>query len=438
MDLVIIGLIGTGVMLLLMFGGMPIAFSMAIPGFLGLIYIIGLSSALPQLHLTFYGIVSTYSYTVLPFFILMGYFAGASGISSELYGTAEKWLRRLPGGLALSTIAACAGFAAICGSSAATAATMGSVAMPQMTKHGYDPGLAGGTVAAGGTLGFLIPPSAAFVIYGIITEQSIGRLLIAGFVPGILLAIAFMLIIVVRVKINPSLAPLNVAPITWKMRLSSLKDIWGVILVFFLVMGGIYQGFFTPTEAGAVGAFTLFIIALAKRKLTGQILFTSLIETAGITCMIFVIIFGAFLYSDFLALSRIPMELMNLVGNLNVSRYVIFALIILIYLVLGCFIESIPMIILTLPVVLPVILMLNFDPVWFGVIAVLMVEAALITPPVGMNVYIISGVTKSTVPITVIFRGAMPFLIAIFAVIIVLTIFPQIALFLPNLMIKSH
>lgn len=435
MSPLVIGLLGIGLMVLILLLGMPIGFSMAIVGFVGITFLLGFSVALPQLHLTFYSIVSNYTFTVLPFFILMGYFAGASGISSDLYKTAEKWLRRLPGGLALATVAGCAGFASVCGSSVATAATMGAVALPEMKRHKYDDGLASGTVAAGGSLGFLIPPSVAFVVYGIITEQSVGKLLVAGFFPGLTLALTFMAIVVFRVKMNPKLAPASPETIGWKERLLSLRDIWGVIVVFLLVMGGIYLGFFTPTEAGAVGAFVLFIFAIGRRRLNLRTLFDSLVATAGVCCMVFVIIFGAFLFSDFLALSRVPTELMSAVGGLEVSRYVILTLIIVLFLILGCFIESIPMIILTVPVVLPIILSLGFSPIWFGVISVLMVEAALITPPVGMNVYVIGGVAKS-IPVMTIFRGALPFLISIVVVVIILVAIPQIALFLPNIMIK--
>ncbi len=435
MDSITIGLIGIGVMVVLLLLGMPIAFSMAIPGFLGAVYLLGFSRAIPQLHITMYGMVTTYSFTVLPFFILMGYFADASGISADLYFTAEKWLRRLPGGLALATIAGCAGFAGICGSSAATAATMGTIALPVMKRHNYDDSLASGTVAAGGTLGFLIPPSVAFVVYGIMAEQSVGRLLIAGLIPGILLALLFMVLIIIRVKVNPKLAPSNPEAISWKERLFSLKEVWGVLLVFVLVIGGILFGIFTPTEAGGVGAFILFIFAIIRRRLTLRVLSRTLLTSATITCMIFFILFGALLFSDFLALSRVPTWMANALTGLETSRYVVLLIIVVIYLILGCFIESIPMIILTIPVMLPVIVALGFDPIWFGVIVVLMVEAALITPPVGMNVYVIAGVAKS-IPVMSIFRGAAPFVISILVMVIILAAFPGIALFLPTIMVK--
>jgi len=267
----IAGIIGIVVMVIIIMAGLPVAFSMGFVGFLGLVYMLDFPIAVNQIPLTFYTVVSDYSYTVLPFFILMGYFATDSGITSDLYLTAEKWLRKLPGGLALATIAGCAGFASICGSSVATAATMSTLALPEMKRRGYSDELAAGSVAAGGTLGFLIPPSVAFVVYGIIAEQSVGKLLMAGFVPGIVLTICFMAIVIVRVLLNPRLAPRIKESINWKERLISLKNIWGVILVFLVVMGGLYAGFFTPTEAGAVGAFVLLVFTAGRSYMTKYI-----------------------------------------------------------------------------------------------------------------------------------------------------------------------
>lgn len=436
MNPLFIGLGGIILMIIVLFLGMPIAFTLGVIGFLGLTCFLGFPVAVNQLPLTFFAIVSDYQLTVLPFFILMGYFAGDSGISSDLYKTAERWLKWLPGGLALATIAGCAGFSSICGSSVATAATMGSIALPEMEKRGYSKELAGGTVAAGGTLGFLIPPSVAFVIYGIVSEESVGKLLIAGFIPGLILALAFMSIVIVWVKINPSIAPKIVGETTsWKDRFLSLRNIWGVLVVFLLVMGGIYLGIFTPTEAGAVGAFILLLFAIGRKKMNRQILVTSMVTTAQVSGMIFLIIFGAIVFGDFLTIAQIPMQLASLIGGLHLGRYAVFTLIILLFLVLGCFIESVPMIILVVPIVLPIITSLGFSPIWFGVICILMVESALITPPVGMNVYVIAGVAKN-IPVTSIFRGSQPFLISIIAVVIILAAFPQLALFLPNIMIK--
>jgi tripartite ATP-independent transporter DctM subunit len=435
MNPVVPGVVGIAALLIALFAGLPVAFSLGIVGFLGMVYLLCFWVSLPQLHATFFSVASDYNLTVLPFFILMGYFADMSGATADLYVTAEKWLRRLPGGLALATVAGCAGFSAVSGSSGATTATMAAVALPQMRKYKYDDGLATGTLAAGGTMGFLIPPSAAFVIYGIIAEQSVGKLLISGILPGILLSIAFMAIIILRVKINPELAPANPESVSWRERLISLKDVWGVMTVFFLVIGGIYFGIFTPTEGGAAGAFILLVMALVRRRVTLQNLFTSLMRAAGITCMIFLIIFGAFLLKDFLALSQVPTVLGSFVVGLQVSKYVMIAAIILLFLVGGCFIPAIPMIMLLVPIVLPVVEKLGFSPIWFGVISILMVEAGDITPPVGVNVYLMGAMAKD-VPLARIFSGALPFLISILALSALLIAFPQIALILPEVMLK--
>lgn len=435
MNFTIIGIAGVVIMLALMFLGLPIAFSLAMVGFVGEVLILGHSVALPQLHMTFYGLVDNYNLSVLPFFILMGYFADISGISTDLYAVAEKWLRRLPGGLALATIAGCAGFASICGSSVATAATMGAVALPEMKRYGYDNSLAAGTVAAGGTLGFLIPPSMAFIIYGIIAEQSVGKLLIAGYIPGIILALAFLGIVLTQVKLNPGAAPRNPVSVSFKQRIFALKDIWGMIIVFVIVMGGIYFGFFTATEAGALGAFVLFIFVIAKRRMTWKVLRKTLLTTATVNCMIFTILFGAYLFTDFMTLSQVPTQLMQALTALSSNRYVILLLITVIYLILGCFIDALVMIVLTVPIILPLITAIGFSPIWFGVILVLMVQAASITPPVGMNVFVIAGVLKD-VPMTDVFKGAVPYVVAILTVVVILAAFPPLATFLPGLMAK--
>ena len=432
---IVLAVSGLVIMLFLVFLGMPIGFSMLIAGLIGTAYFLGVSVALTQAVITFYGLISNYTMTVLPFFILMGGFAAVSGMSGDLYRFAEKWLRGMPGGLALATILGCAGFSSICGSSVATAATMGQVALPEMRRYKYADTLATGCVAAGGTLGFLIPPSAAFVIYAIITEQSPGWLLIAGFLPGLLLTLAFMVVIIIKVKLNPALAPSSRETVTWKEKLKSLKTVWVVALIFLLVMCGMYFGIFTPTEAGAVGAFGLFIFAIIRGKLNLRILLKTVMETIHTTCMIFIILFGAYMFNDFIALSGVPALLIAAVSELTVSPHVVLLLILGVFLVLGCFIESIPMMILVVPFVLPIIIDLGFSPLWFGVICVLLVEAALITPPIGMNVFVLSGVAKD-VPTSTIFRGSFPFLAAIVFVILLLIPFPQIATFLPDTMMK--
>lgn len=427
------GLVGIVVMFLLFFLSMPIGFAMFLVGFLGLVYLTTMQAALGVMAMTLYRVVSDYTLTVVPLFILMGEFATVSGLSQEVFQTADKWLRRLPGGLGLATVAGCAAFASICGSSVATAATLGSVSLPEMKRYNYDDKLATGTVAAGGTLGFLIPPSIGFVIYAILTEESVGKLLMAGFFPGLLLALLWMFTVVLWVRLDPSMAPIRLGKVSWKERIWSLKNIWAMLLIFLLVMGGIYLGVFTPTEAGGVGATGLFLIAIGKRRLTLPNLFTSLKETARISIMLFIIVAGAFVFSYFLAITQIPMVLLSFVGGLTISPYITLAIIIVFLLILGCVIDVGPMLVLTMPVLFPIILALQFDPIWFGVIAVLMMNAGLITPPVGLNVYVVAGIDR-TVPMSAIFRGVLPFLVAIIVVAVIVTVFPQIALFLPGMM----
>ncbi|MFO7496121.1 MAG: TRAP transporter large permease [Desulfobacterales bacterium] len=432
MDPLIVGLGGIGVLFLLLLIGMPIGYTLAFVGFGGISLITDPAVAMPTLVKSFYSTFTQYSFTVIPLFVIMGELATIGGLSQGIYEVADKWLRRLPGGLGIATIGACSGFAAICGSSVATAATLGRVALPEMERYGYDRQLATGSVAAGGTLGFLIPPSIGFVVYGILTEQSIGKLLISGFLPGFLLAAAYMVIIVVWVKLKPEAAPASLEKVSLKDKLLALKGVWELAVGFLLVMGGLYLGFFTPTEAGGVGAFFLFSVTLLKRRLDWARLRLALQETAKISIMIFMILAGAYVFTYFMALSMIPMRLAGWLTGLDLSPYIILTIILLGYLVLGCFLDATSMMVLTLPVIFPTILQLGFDPIWFGVISVLMMEAGLITPPLGLNIFVISGVAG--VPIEVVFRGAIYFLLAIFAVVVLITIFPQIATVLPAMM----
>ncbi|MBM4305704.1 MAG: TRAP transporter large permease [Deltaproteobacteria bacterium] len=433
MSPILAGIIGSALLVFFLFLGMPIAFVMMFVGFLGIGYLASINAALPVVAKTIYETASYYPYTIIPLFILMGGFAGNAGITRELYETFDKWFRRLPGGLSIATITTCAFFAALSGSSVAASAAMGTIAIPEMRRFNYSPKLAVGTVAAGGTLSFLIPPSLGFVIYGMLTEQSIGKLLISGIIPGILLSSTFILIIVFMVRKNPGLAPSNPEGVSFKEKLLALKGVWETIIVFMIVMGGIYLGFINPTEAGAIGALALFVIILLKRRLTLQNLFASLFEAARISVLVLFLVAGANVFSYFLALSTIPMAVSSWMGGLEVSRYVVLAIIISIYLVLGCFLDAISMMVLTLPVIFPVVKALGFDPIWFGVVCVIMMEAGLITPPVGLNVYTLAGVVKD-VPMQTIFRGAAPFLLSMIAVVILITLFPEIALFLPSMM----
>jgi len=435
MDPVTVGILGTLLAFLLLFIGMPIAFALMFAGFLGVSYLAGPGAALPMIGRTVYEVSSYFPYTVIPLFIVMGGFAGTSGMTTDLYRAFDFWLRRLPGGLGVATIAACAGFAAVSGSSVATAATMGTVALPEMKRFGYHPRLATGSVAAGGTLGFLIPPSIGFIVYGMLTEQSIGKLLVAGIVPGFMLAGAFILIVIIMVKLNPRLAPASPETISWREKVFSLLAIWEPLFVFLIVMGGIYGGFFTPTEAAAVGSTILLLAAVAKRRLTISNAAEALREAVRISVMVLFLVAGANVFSYFLALSTIPMQVAHWAGTLSVSPYYIHGIIVIIYLFLGCFLDAISMMVLTMPVIYPIILKLGFDPIWFGVIAVLMMEAGLITPPLGLNIYTVAGVVKD-VPVETIFRGVAPFLLAIFFVAAMITLFPSITLMLPGMMAR--
>ena len=433
MNPVTAGIVGSALLVFFLFLGMPIAFVMMFVGFLGIGYLASVKAALPVVAKTVYETAAHYPYTIIPLFILMGGFAGNAGITRELYETFDKWFRKLPGGLGIATIAACAFFAALSGSSVAAAAAMGTIAIPEMRRFNYAPKLATGIVAAGGTLSFLIPPSLGFVVYGMLTEQSIGKLLISGIFPGIFLSLAFIAIIVIEVKMDPSLAPATLGEVSWKEKLLAFSGIWETLLVFFIVMGGIYLGFINPTEAGAIGATALFVIALLKKRLTFHNLSASLLEAVRISVLVLFLVAGANVFSYFLALSTIPMVVSTWMAGLQVSRYIILAIIVMIYLILGCFLDAISMMVLTMPVIFPVIQALGFDPIWFGVICVIMMEAGLITPPVGLNVYTLAGVAKD-VPMETIFRGALPFLISMIAVVILITIFPKIALYLPSMM----
>lgn len=435
MDPIVVGSIGTVCVFMLLFIGMPIAFALMLVGFLGIGYLASFNAALPVVARTTYEVASYYPYTVIPLFIVMGGFASSSGLTREMYGAFDKWLRKLPGGLAIATIGACAGFSAVSGSSVATAATMGTVALPEMKHYGYHTKLATGSVAAGGTLGFLIPPSIGFVVYGMLTEQSIGKLLVAGMLPGVLLAMAYVAVIMAWVKFNPALAPARPEPVTWTEKVRSLAGVWEPLVLFLIVMGGIYLGFFTPTEAGAVGATALFGVALFKRRLTWENLTGALFESVRISVMVLFLVAGANVFSYFLALSTIPMRVAGWVAQLTVSPYLIHVVILIIYLFLGCFLDAISMMVLTLPVIFPVVTALDFDPIWFGVIAVLMMEAGLITPPMGLNVFTVSGVAQD-VPVETIFKGVIPFLLSIFVVVALITLFPQLALLLPNMMLR--
>jgi C4-dicarboxylate transporter, DctM subunit len=435
MSSAIVGLIGVGIfVLLILFLRMPIAFAMAFLGFLGFWYLSGIKGALAVLGQVPYHTVTFYEYAVVPLFVLMGLFASNSQISRGLFEACYKWLGHLPGGLAISAIGGCAFFAAICGSSMPTAAAMGVIVLPEMKRYGYDPALATGTLAAGGTLGVLIPPSIGFVIYGIITEQSIGKLLIAGILPGVLLSSLFFLTIYIQCRLKPSLGPPGPST-TWGEKAIALKGIWETVVIFVICIGGLYLGFFSPVEAAGIGCFAVLVIGLLKRTLKWQGFMDSIIETGKITTMIFAILVGAFIYGYFISVSKLPLTMANTFTESGLPKYLILAGILCMYMIIGCLMEFLSMMILTLPIIFPLVTSMGFDPIWFGVIMVIMLEMGQITPPVGINVYTIKGVAKD-VPMETIFRGILPFWVAMILCLVILIVFPQIALFLPDQMYR--
>jgi len=432
MDPIVVGAIGIIALVVLMLLGMHIGITMCVVGFLGFAYLVGFPAALGLLKTVPFATASNFALTVIPLFVLMGQFAFYSGLSRDLYDFSYKWLGHLPGGLSIATIGACAGFAAICGSSPATAATMGTVALPEMKKYNYSQSLSTGSIAAGGTLGILIPPSVGFILYGVIAEESIGKLFTAGIIPGLMLALFYSLAVYLVVRRKPELGPPG-PNTSFGEKIKSLKGVWGVIALFLVVIGGMFAGIFTANEAAAVGAFGAMLFMASRGKMNRETVYKALVETGRTTAMIFIILIGAFVFGYFLAVTKIPMTLADFVSALAVSRYVILAFILVVYIFLGCIMDSLAMVLLTVPIFLPVVKSLGFDPIWFGVIMVMVMEQGLITPPVGLNVYVISGVAKD-VPLDVIFRGIYPFWFAIIVAIIVLTAFPQLALFLPQLM----
>ncbi|MBN2323341.1 MAG: TRAP transporter large permease [Spirochaetes bacterium] len=427
-----IGLIGIAVLVILLFSRMPVGFVMALVGAVGFGFLVSFNASFNMVVKDIFSVFGSYSLTVVPLFILMGQIAFHSGISSRLYKVAYKFIGHWPGGLAIATIGACTGFAAICGSTNATAATMAAVTLPEMKKYRYDDSLATGVVAAGGSLGILIPPSVIFIVYGVMTEQSIGKLFMAGILPGLLLSLLFAFSVIIWVRLKPEIAPRG-PKVGVREKIASLSGLGETILLFLLVMGGLFFGIFTPTEAGAVGAFGTFVIAVIRRKITLKAFVQSLFETTRISCMILVIVAGATIFGHFLAVTRIPFDIANWVSGFELPPGIVISIIILVYLIGGCFIDALALITLTVPIFYPVVSSLGFDPIWFGVIIVLVTQIGVITPPVGVNVYVVKGIAKD-VPLYTIFKGVIPLLIALIVGTFLMIPFPEIALFLPSLM----
>ena len=432
MSLTLVGIIGIVILLLVLFLlGMPVGFAMAIVGFCGFWYAVSFKAAITMVGADIWNTFSSYGLTVVLLFVFLGYLAFNSGIAERLYNSAYKWFGHWRGGLAIATIGADELFAAICGSNTATAATMGKVALPQMQKYGYDNMLSSGTVVTGGTLGTVMPPSVVLIIIGLQTEQSIVKLFLAGILPAVLLGLLFVLTIVILCGIKPGYGPAG-PKTTFVEKFKSLTGIIEAVTIFVLVIGGLYAGWFTPTEAGAVGVFFTLCVTVPFRRLTLKGLVNSIKDTLKISCMVFFLVTGAIIFGRFLAVTRLPFELAEYAASLQVSPYVILTIILFIYFVGGCFIDSLGFLVLTIPIFFPLGLALGFDPIWYSIILTMVTTMGAITPPVGVNIYVIKALAPE-IELSTIFKSVSFFLMACVVCIIILTIFPQIALFIPGL-----
>ncbi|MDB5598469.1 MAG: C4-dicarboxylate transporter permease [Xanthobacteraceae bacterium] len=425
-----VAILGFVLLFALMLLRVPIGMAMGLVGVGGFAYLSGGGPALKIVGHTTMRTVTDFNFAVVPLFLLMGSFATTSGMSRELFRAANGFVGHLRGGLGIATIAACGGFAAICGSSVATAATFSRVAYPEMRRYGYPQSFATGVIAAGGTLGIMIPPSTVFAVYGLITEQDVGKLFIAGVIPGILAVLMYMATITVIGAVRPGFLPAGPRS-SWKERFVGLREVWATILLFAFVIGGIYGGMFTATEAAGMGAGGAFILGVLRGRLSRADILRSLLEATRTTAAVFTVLIGAILFGYFLTITQTPQKLTEFLVDLGIGRYGILALILLMYLVLGCLMDALAMIILTVPIIFPVIKQLGFDPIWFGVIVVMTVELGLIHPPVGMNIFVIKSVVDD-VKISTIFYGVFPFIITDLIRLAILVAFPIIALWLPS------
>jgi tripartite ATP-independent transporter DctM subunit len=425
-------LLGLAAMLALSFLRVPIAFSMGLIGFLGLWWMRGLGPSMASATTVVYESGFQYTLSVVPLFILMGNFVTRAGMSKELYRAAYTFVGHLRGGLAMATVLACAGFGAICGSSIATAATMTKVAYPSMRDHGYSDELSIGSIASGGTLGILIPPSTIMIIYGIMTETSIGKLFAAGVLPGLVAVLLLCLAVQYICWRDPNAGP-RAASATWAERWRALREVWAVAALFIVVMGGIYGGVFTTTEGAGIGAFGAFCFALARRALDFRTLLQVLVDSARTTAMLFMILVGALVFANFVNYTSMPNDLKDFVGKYQISPITVMVAICAIYVILGTAMEELSMILLTVPVFFPLVVHLGFDPVWFGIIIVVVVQIGLISPPVGMNMFVVKSMLPGISTATV-FRGVTPFVVATIVLLAILVAFPSISLVLPALM----
>lgn len=426
-EFLIVGIVGITVLITLFFTGMPVAYVMSIVGFLGYSYLTNWEAGLRVLSLDIYGVFSSYGLTLIPLFVFMGYIAFYAGISSSLYDAAYKFVGRFRGGLAMATVAACSVFGAVCGSATATTATMGTIGLPEMKRYNYKSELATGCVASGGGLGSLMPPSVVLIIYGLLTEQSIGTLFLAGIFPAIFISMLFIMAINIYCRMKPDQGAKG-EKFSPKEMLFALGELWETLAVFLIVMGGLVLGFFTPTKSGAIGSLTILLIVWARKKLSWNQLLEAIYGTLKISCMVLMLIAGATIFGHFLALTRIPLEVAQLVQGLSWPSWVIMALICLIYLLGGCFIDSMALMMLTLPIFFPVVVELGYNPIWFGIIIVLVTHMGIITPPVGISVYIVRGIAGD-VPLVTIFKGCLPFLLALIVGTGVFIAFPELVLF---------
>jgi C4-dicarboxylate transporter DctM subunit len=426
------GIIALVVFFFLLALGLPIGYGMIAVGVAGIWYLISDSAAIAKLGVVPYSTVHSYDLSVLPLFLLMAHVIFAAGLSKDLYNLAATWLGHRPGGLAMATIGGCAGFAAMSASSIATVVTMGLVALPEMKRYNYDPALSTGAVAAGGTIGILIPPSGLLIIYGILTETSIGRLFIAGIVPGCLEALFYMITIYILCIRNPRLGPRG-PQTSLKEKIWAFRSCGEMVALILLVLGGLIIGWFTPTEAGAVGAFGAIVFSLVRKRLNWQGFRRAVADTVKTTGMIYLILIGAFMFQYFIAVTTIPVALADFVSGLPLPPLGTMGIVLIVYFFLGCFLDAMAMVLLTIPIFFPLSMNLGFDPVWFGIIIVRVSEIAMITPPIGMNVYALSGVVPD-VPTTTVFRGVLPFVMADLCHVALLLFVPAVVLFLPNLM----
>ncbi len=427
-----VAVLGFVALFVLMLLRVPVGMAMGLVGVVGYSYLVGPGPALKLVGQTSMRTVTDYTFGVIPMFMLMGAIVSVSGVSRELFKAANSMIGHMRGGLGVATVVACGGFAAICGSSVATAATFSAVAYPEMRRFNYPQSFSTGVIAAGGTLGAILPPSTVLAVYAILTQQDIGKLFMAGIVPGILAMAMYVLTIAIIVKLRPDWLPGGeVKP--WSERLRDLKNVWAPLVLFVFVIGGLYGGFFTPTEAGGVGASGAFILGLVRRKLDGPKIREALLSATRTAAAVFTVLIGALLFGYFLTITQSPQKLTEILTGLGIGRYGVLALIMVMYLVLGCLMDAMAMIILTVPIIYPVIVHLGFDPIWFGVIIVMTVELGLIHPPVGMNVFVIKSVVKD-VSFTTIFKGVLPFIVTDIVRLVILIAFPVIALWLPTRM----